>query len=320
MRETPAPDASPSPGRGWWTLLKNLYSEMNKDRISLIAAGVAFYGLASIFPAIVLIMAIAGFVMEPAAVQAQLAEISRVLPQEAASIVVDQAVAVAGSRDGGLGLAALLSLAIALYSASRATQSLIEGLNIAFEVPETRGFFRLTATVLGLTFALVLGFLVIAALLALLPAVLALVPLGPFAEVAALGLRWLLLVAVVAAGLAVLYRYGPARGPVPWRWISPGALAATMVWLAGSIAFTVYVANFGAYNETFGTLGGVIILLTWLWLSAFIVLLGAEMDSEIERQDRHEGGAPIPGTPPNPAPATTPPDRRRPSDLGRSGR
>ncbi len=305
MPTTPAAPAAagapPSPGplrgRGWWVLARNLYREMNADRISLIAAGVAFYGLASIFPAIVLLMAIAGFLMDPAAVQAQLTELSRILPQEAATIIIDQAVAVAGSREGGLTLAAILSLVIALYSASRATQSLIEGLNVAFEVQETRGFLRLYATVFGLTLALVAGFMLIVALLAVIPAILAVVPLGTFAGLVALVVRWALMTAIVATGLALLYRHGPARGPVPWRWISPGAIAATVLWLAGSVAFTIYVANFGSYNETFGTLGGVIILLTWLWLSAFIVLMGAEMDSEIERQDRHEGGALIPGEP-----------------------
>jgi membrane protein len=141
----------------------------------------------------------------------------------------------------------------------------------------------------GLTLGVILGFLLVVALLAVVPAILAFLPLGGFGEAIAGLLRWPLVVAVVVLGLAVLYRYAPSRGDVPWRWLTPGALAATVLWLLGSVAFTIYVANFGSYNETFGALGGVVVLLTWLWLSSFIVLMGAELDSEMERQEKRTG-------------------------------
>ncbi len=289
-----AAGASPRPsgrkgGRGWWRLTMNVYKEMTEDHIGLIAAGVAFYGLLAIFPGLVAVMAIAGLVMDPNAIVEQLQGLSNFLPQDAAQIVIDQAVAVAGSESGGLGLAAIVGVLIALYSASKGVTSLMEGLNVAFEVKEDRGLIRYYLTAFALTIGLIVGFLLIVAILALLPVLLNFLQFGDATQTIVRLLRWPVVLAVLALGLAVLYRYGPNRGPVPWHWITPGAGAACILWLLGSLIFAIYVANFGSYNETFGALGGVIILLTWLWLSAYIVLLGAEIDDEIERQDKEAG-------------------------------
>ncbi|TNC73385.1 YihY/virulence factor BrkB family protein [Rubellimicrobium roseum] len=278
-------------GRGWWKLLVNVYKEMTEDHVGLIAAGVAFYGLLAIFPGIVAGMAVAGLVMDPDTVVSQLEGLSRFLPQEATQIVIDQAIAVAGSESGGLGLAALFGVLVALYSASKGVTSLMEGLNVAFEVEDKRGIVRYYLTAFGLTIGLIVGFLLIVAILALLPVILSFLQFGDLTQTVVRILRWPIVLAILALGLAVLYRYAPDRGPVPWHWITPGAGAACILWLIGSILFAVYVQNFGGYNETFGALGGVIILLTWLWLSAYIVLMGAEMDDEIERQDKAAGEA-----------------------------
>jgi len=278
-------------GRGWWRLAVNVYKEMGDDHVGLISAGVAFYGLLAIFPGIVAGMAIAGLVMDPSAVVTQLDSLSRFLPQEAAQIVIDQATAVAGSESGGLGLAAIFGILVALYSASKGVTSLMDGLNVAFEIEEKRGLVKYYLTAFALTIGLIVGFLLIIAILALLPVILAFLQFGDFAQTIMSLIRWPVVLAVLAVGLAILYRYAPSRGPVPWHWISPGAGAACILWLIGSVVFAIYVQNFGAYNETFGALGGVIVLLTWLWLSAFIVLMGAEVDSEIERQDKVAGEA-----------------------------
>ncbi len=286
----PRTDSGAKRGRGWWRLLVNVYKEIGEDHVGLIAAGVAFYSLLAIFPALVAVMAIAGLVMDPNAIVGQIEGLSRFLPQEAAQIVIDQAVAVTGSQEGGLGLAAIFGILVALYSASKGVTSLMEGLNVAFEVEEKRGLVRYYLTALALTLALILGFLVIVAILAGLPALLAFLPWSNVTEWILRVVRWPFVLGVLALGLAILYRYAPSRGPVPWHWVTPGAAVACGLWLVGSILFTVYVANFGSYNESFGALGGVIALLTWLWLSAYIILLGAEFDSEIERQDREEGG------------------------------
>jgi membrane protein len=278
-------------GRGWWRLAANVYKEIGDDHVGLISAGVAFYGLLAIFPGIVAGMAIAGLVMDPTTVVTQLDSLSRFLPQEAAQIVIDQATAVAGSESGGLGLAAIFGILVALYSASKGVTSLMDGLNVAFEVEEKRGLIKYYLTAFALTIGLIIGFLLIVAVLALLPVVLAFLQFGDFAQTLVSLIRWPVVLIVLAVGLAILYRYAPSRGPVPWHWITPGAAAACILWLVGSVVFAIYVQNFGAYNETFGALGGVIVLLTWLWLSAFIVLMGAEIDSEIERQDKENGEA-----------------------------
>lgn len=281
--------SGPKRGRGWWRMAANVYKEMGDDHVGLIGAGVAFYGLLAIFPGVVATMAVAGLVMEPNAVVSQLESLSRFLPQEAAQIVIDQAVAVAGSEGSGLGLAAIFGVLVALYSASKGVTSLMEGLNVAFEVKEKRGLVNYYLTAFGLTIGLILGFLLIVSILALLPVVLSFLQIGGMTETLVGLIRWPVLFAVLALGLAILYRYGPSREAVPWHWITPGAGAACILWLVGSVVFAIYVQNFGSYNETFGALGGVIILLTWLWLSAFIVLMGAEIDSEIERQDKEAG-------------------------------
>jgi membrane protein len=234
-------------------------------------------------------MAIAGLVMDPNAIVQQLQGLSNFLPQEAAQIVIDQAVAVAGSESGGLGLAALFGVLIALYSASKGVTSLMEGLNVAFEVEEKRGIVRYYLTAFALTIGVIVGFLVMVALLAVVPVVLNFLRFGELAQTLVGLLRWPVVLAVLALGLAVLYRYAPSRGPVPWHWITMGAGIACGLWLVGSIVFAVYVQNFGSYNETFGALGGVIVLLTWLWLSAYIILAGAEIDDEIARQDEEAG-------------------------------
>ncbi|GGL60837.1 YihY/virulence factor BrkB family protein [Wenxinia marina] len=269
--------------QGWWATLKRVFAEIGNDHVSLIAAGCAFYGLLAIFPGIVAALAVAGLVTSPQMLVDQLESLASMLPQGAAEIIMDQATAVAGSREGGLGLAAIFGVLIALYSSSKGIQSLMEGLNVAFETDESRGFVRRYLVQFALTIGLIVGVLLIAAIGALLPAALAILPLGDTTEFWVQIIRWPLMILIVVIGLAILYRFGPDRH-VSWRWITPGAALATAIWIAGTVAFTVYVSNFGSYNETFGSLGGVIILLTWMWLSAFIVLLGAEFDSEMERQ------------------------------------
>ncbi|MGR3634202.1 MAG: YihY/virulence factor BrkB family protein [Limimaricola soesokkakensis] len=290
MAHAKNPDAHPGDINkpGWLATLKRVYSEIGDDHVSLIAAGCAFYGLLAIFPGIVAAMAIAGLFFEPSTVVDQLQALSGFLPQQAAEIVLSQAKEVAGSEEGGLGLAALFGILVAIYSASKGVQSLMEGLNVAFEVEESRGLVKFNLVKLALTLGMILGFLLIIAVAALLPAVLGVLPWGATTEWIINLVRWPVLLILVALGLAILYRYGPDRGDKKWRWITPGAGLACLLWLVGSIGFAFYVRNFGGYNETFGALGGVIVLLMWLWLSSFIVLMGAEFDSEMERQAKHD--------------------------------
>ena len=283
--------------KGWVALLKRVWSEIGEDHIGLIAAGCAFYGLLAIFPGLVAAMALAGLFTNPATIVNQLETLTRVIPTEAAAIVIEQAKAVAGSESGGLGLAALLGLGTAFYSATAGMAAVIEGLNVAFDVKEPRSFFRAIVVKGSLTLGLILGFFAIVLVLVALPIIVNFMRLPTDTVWYVMLVRWPVVLVLVAFGLAVLYRYGPARADRSWRWITPGAAIACLLWIAGSLAFGYYASNFGSYNKTFGALGGVIILLMWLWLSAYIILLGAEIDAEIEAQAKQA-----------PAPATADPD------------
>ena len=284
------------PKKGWKDILLRVKDEIGKDHVGLIAAGVAFYGLLALFPAVTAMMALAGLILEPTQVTAQLETVTELMPQEAAQIVLDQAVAVTGSENTGLGLAFILGLGIAIYSASKGMASLMEGLNIAYEEDESRGFIKRTAVTLVLTLFLVVGLILglIAALA--VPALLDYVTLPDWMENLLALSRWVILALMTVMGLSVLYRFGPARADAEWKWLTPGALLACVIWMIASVGFSIYVSNFGSYNESFGSMAGVIILLMWLWISAYIVILGAELNSEIEAQTRVDSttGDPLP--------------------------
>ena len=265
-------------------MLWRVKDETARDNLSLVAAGVAFYALLAIFPAIAATVSIYGLLVDPQTVSEQLAATSQVLPEEARGIIEEQLSRVTSSAPAALGLGAIVSLLLALWSANKGTQSLIAALNIVYDEREKRGFVRLTLISLGLTLAIILFVIVGLAAIAALPALLG--NLGLPEEVRRLAgwLRWPLLGLGFVIGLAVLYRFAPSRNEPRWRWVSWGAVLATVLWLTGSALFSWYVANFGAYNETYGSIGAVAVLMMWFWLSALIVLLGAELNAEMEHQ------------------------------------
>ena len=272
------------PASGWLAIFGRVARRVLPSQISLIAAGVAFYGLLAAFPAIAAMMALAGLFTDPDAVVAQLSAVSEVLPDEAANILLNQARGVAGQSNEGLSLTLWLGVGFAIYLLTRATTSMVHGLNIAFHRSEKRGFFRFWGTILLLTAALLFGGVVVVLLLVGLPTLLAFVPLDFATAQWIRGARWVLVTLVFIFGLSGLYRWAPSRRKTKGRALTFGAFLASVLWFAGSMGFATYVANFVNYNETFGSLGGVIILLTWLWLSAFIVLFGGLVDAEIERE------------------------------------
>jgi membrane protein len=276
------------PAKGWKDIAFRLKDEIGEDRVGLIAAGVAFYGLLALFPAITALLAIGGLLVEPNQIINQLSSLSGIVPQAAMNIITEQAIEVADSREGGLGLAALLGICVAVYSASKGMGSLMDGMNVAYDEKEERGFIRLKLETLGLTLFLIFGLLVAVAAMIAIPVLLNTLNFGSFAETAATVIIVAFILALSMFGLAVLYRYGPSRDAPEFKWASLGAIAACIIWLIGSAGFAFYVANFGAYNESFGALGGVVVLLMWLWISAFIVMLGAELNAEMEAQTKHD--------------------------------
>lgn len=284
------------PRRGWRDILIRVFHEFFDDRILSLSAGVAFYALLAIFPAISALVSLYGLFLDPSALRDQLDAASWFLPSGAIDVMKDQALRVMSQGSATLGFSFALSFGVALWSANAGTKALIEALNIAYEEEETRSLVRLTLLTLGFTLAAVVFACVALAAVVALPLLLKAVYLDAAAEWFISLLRWPILALTVAALVAVIYRYGPCRAPARWKWLSLGSLAASVLWLAMSAGFSWYVSRFGSYNETYGSLGAVIGFMTWLWLSFSVILLGAELNAEIEHQTARDTttGAPLP--------------------------
>lgn len=293
----------------WKEILLRVKSEIATDHISVVSAGIAFYALLSVFPAIAALISIAGLVLDPADIASQLDTAVAMLPESAGAILQEQVVKVTEGDETGTGLVALFGIAIALYGAMKGVLTLMEGLNIAYDEEETRGLVKQYLTAFVITLCAIVGLAAGIAVLIVLPAVIAFMSFPPAVETVANWLRWPLMGVLTMLALAGMYRFGPSRADPKWRWVSVGAIAATLLWVLGTGAFSLYVQNFDDYTETYGALGGVIILLTWMWLSAFIVLSGAELNAEIEQQTSEDTttGAPEPMGERDAVKADTPP-------------
>jgi membrane protein len=284
-RQADTPSQIPKPG--WRDILLRTWNEIGNDHVSLIAAAVGFYGLLALFPAIAALISIWALLFDPQQIEQQIEGLSAFLPPEGAGIIKEQARNVAADA-GGLSLAAAGGILFALYSASKGMKALMEGLNMIYDEDEERGFIKLNLVAFGLTLMVIAAIIVALGAIIIVPILLNFLGLGPLAETLVGLLRWPLLFAVALFVLAIVYRYAPSRAPARWRWVSWGAGIATLIWVLGSIAFSIYVQNFGSYNETYGSIGAVVILLMWFWLSSFTVLLGAEFNSEMEHQTERD--------------------------------
>jgi membrane protein len=235
-------------------------------------------------PGLIALVGLYGLLFDPQQVSEQIRGLSGILPAEAAEAMANQLGEVAGSDRTALGVGSLAAIFLALWSASAGMRTLMQALNVAYEEDETRGTLRFYGTAILLTFAAVLGAIVAIALVVAVPAALTLLGLGPVANTAAGVVTLLVLAGGMLLGLAVVYRYGPSRSKPRWQWVSWGAGFATVAWLIASALFSLYVANFGSYNKTYGSMGAVVILLTWFLLSSYMVLIGGELNAEMERQ------------------------------------
>jgi membrane protein len=272
------------PPRGWRDVLVRSWREVSENNIFLVSGGVTYAVILALFPALAALVSVYGLVLDPAQVEQQVNALSTVLPPETAQMIGSELHNLVTASSRALGISAIVTLLFALWSASRGMSGLITALNIAYQQKETRSFFRFNMIAVGLTVLMIIGGVITIALVGILPAVVGAVGLGVATQWVLLGLEWPLLMIVVMTGLAVLYRYAPNRDEARWHWVSPGAIAGTVLWILGSIAFSLYVSNFSSYDKTYGSLGGVVVLLTWLYLSAFVVLLGAVINAQAERQ------------------------------------
>ncbi|KMO37574.1 YihY/virulence factor BrkB family protein [Methylobacterium aquaticum] len=277
--ETP----SEIPAKGWRDIGLRVFREFSNDRVLLVAAGVTFYAILALFPAIGALVSLYGLIADPETINSQLRNLQAVLPGGALDIIGEQVKRIASKGGGTLGFTAVFGILLSIWSANGGVKAIFDALNIVYGEKEKRNFLWLNLR--SLTFTAGALFFVILALVAIVvvPAVLAFLGLGATAWYIAL-LRWPVLLLVVLGSLALLYRYGPSRDTAQWRWVTWGSGLAAVLWLIVSALFSWYVSSFGNYNETYGSLGAAIGFMTWIWISTTVVLLGAEVNAEMEHQ------------------------------------
>jgi membrane protein len=272
------------PPTGWGQITRRAFKESTADNVGILAAGVAFFAFLAIPPALIAGLTLYGLVADPQTVARQMQALAESLPREAQPLIADQLHAVASSNNGALSIGLVVSVLAALWSASSGTSYLMSAINLAYDEQENRGFIKLRGVALALTLGAIIFILLTLFLVAAVPPLLEALQLGIIGTILAQLVRWALLVALVVAALAIVYRLAPDRDAPKFVWASPGAIVATVLWVLGSVGFSLYVNNFGSYNKTYGALAGVIVFLLWLYLTSYIVLLGAEINAEAEKQ------------------------------------
>jgi membrane protein len=273
------------PAKGWWDIALRIKDDLSRDNASLVAGGLAMYGLLSVFPALAAAVSIYGLVFTPDDVAKQLSTFAGVLPPGVWEIFKTELQDVANRQTGSLTMAAVLATATALISARSGMASLMQATNIAYQEREKRGFIRQVAVSLAFTVGGVLSFMVLLLFGVAVPLVFKAFT-APWVQEMVTILRWILLWMFAVLGMAVIYRFAPARERARWQWVTWGSVVAATLWLLGSVLFSEYVRLFGSYARTYGALGGVVVLLLWFYLSSYFLVLGAEINSEMERQTR----------------------------------
>lgn len=271
------------PVRGWWDILKRTFKEIDDDRVMTEAAGVTFYTLLALFPAIAAMISIYGLFADPATIGEHLNLIAGFVPGGGLEIIEEQVRRITEKGSGALGFGVVVGLATSLWSANQAMKALVDALNVVYDEKEKRGFFRRLLLTMSFTLGGLLFMLLAIAAVVVLPVVLQYVGLGSLETVLGLA-RWPVLLLAIGLFLALIYRYGPSRQNARWRWVTWGSAVASLLWVVGSIGFSWYVTNFGDYNETYGSLGAAIGFMTWIWLSSILILVGAELNAEMEHQ------------------------------------
>ena len=272
------------PWAGWKDILWRTYARIGDDRLLAVAAGVVFYGLLAIFPAITALVSLYGLFAKASTISEHLSLASGVLPAGGMEIIQEQINRITAKGDAKLSFAFAASLGLALWSANAGMKAVIDALNVTYGEKEKRGFIKLNLVSLALTGGAILALLVAIGAIVVLPLVLSYIGLGGWTETLLRLLRWPLLLCLVIFGLAVLYRFGPSRESPRWEWITAGSAFAAVTWLGGSALLSWYLANFANYDATYGSLGAAIGMMIWMWMSSIVILLGAELNSEVEHQ------------------------------------
>lgn len=271
------------PAQGWKQIVKRGWKEAKADQVPLLAAGVAYYAFLAIFPALVAIVSIYGLFADPATITSQLESLTEALPGQARQVITDQVTALAARRTA-LGIGLIISILIALWSASGGISNMLTAITTAYDEEEKRGFIKKRLLSLALTVGAILFMLIMLGIVAVLPPLLnSIFGSGALKWVFQI-LGWLVLMVIVMVVLGILYRIAPDRDAPKIKWVSVGAVVATVIWLLASIGFSIYSSTFGNYAKTYGVFAGIVVLLFWLWLTAYAILLGAEINAETEQQ------------------------------------
>jgi membrane protein len=276
------------PAKGWWQVTRRAFKESSADNVGILAGGIAYAAFLAIFPALIAGISLFGLVADPSTIAQQAEGVLAALPETAQPLLRDQIVSLTQTDGGALSFSLAISILLALWSASSGTSSLMAAINIAYDEQESRNFLKLRGTALLLTLGAIIFVLLTLALVAVVPAVLNALALGTFINVIVQVVRWALLVVLIVVALAVVYRLAPDRDAPQFKWTSVGALVAAVLWVVASLGFSLYVNNFGSYNKTYGALAGVVVLLLWLYLTSYIILLGAEINAESEKQTKQD--------------------------------
>jgi len=272
------------PAREWKDILLRVYARLSRDRVVLVAAGIAFYSILALFPAIAAIVALYGLFADPSSIAAHLDSFAGVLPEGAIEVVKQEIGRVAAQGNSTLGFTFIVGLAVSIWSANAGMKSLFDGLNVVYEEEEKRGLIHLNLVSLAFTVGAILFLIGSMAAIVVLPLLLDHLGLTQSTDIVVRIGRWPVMLLAVAVALSVVYRYGASRDLPRWRWITWGSAFASILWLAASVLFSWYAANFGSYNKTYGSLGAIIGFMVWIWLSTIIILVGAEIDAEMEHQ------------------------------------
>lgn len=274
--------------RGWWDVLWRVKDQLDADNVSIVAGGLALFGLLAVFPSLTAAVAIYGIIASPDVIQAQVQTFSDLLPAATLEILQSQLHKLVSQSSETLSIGVIVGILLALWSARKGMVALITAMNVAYNEHDRRSILVRLLLSMGFTLGGVLGFLLVIVLGVAVPVVLAYLPLGGAAEWILLGVRWALLWLVAILALAVLYRFAPHRSQPRWEWVNAGSVIAATLWLLGSVMFAVYVRNFDSFGEAYGAIAGVVVMLVWFYVSAYVVILGAEINSELERQTVHD--------------------------------
>jgi membrane protein len=272
------------PWRGWYDIVWRTYREMQSDRLLSIAGGVSFFVLLAIFPAITALVSAYGLLFSPGTITNNLALLNDVVPDNVLSIVHEQTSRIASNSGSALSIGIVVGILVSLWSAMSGVKAMIDALNVIYEQKESRSFIKLNLVALAFTLAGFAAFLLAIASIVVLPLILSPIGLGNLTETLTRVARWPVLLIVLLIGLAVLYRYGPDRRAARWQWVTAGSVFAAMTWIIASFLFSWYLASFANYNATYGSLGAAVGVMIWLWISTTVMLLGAELNAEIEHQ------------------------------------